>query len=471
MRFPLHQFSGLCLCAVSAIALSGCGAAISAMNDSLPETQLTHDCEHHILTNTSVFSPDGAWIYYDTRDQSGQFNGTKIGRVCVKDGVCHTVYTSKNGACCGVVTVNPVDGRAIFIHGPEFPDENWSYAFSRRRGVIADPNDLGNLSPLDANNYVPDFQPGALRGGSHVHVFSPDGQWVSFTYDDEVLLQRAKTDASIKPNRNVAVSVPVKDPIKVNRNHPRNNDGNYFSVVVTRIVAQPKPGSDEIMRACEEGWIGKNGFVRKDGSRQKRALAFQGTVVAPNGKPHAEVFIAELPDNMTLAGNHPLEGTLSEYPAPPKGVVQKRLTFTQDRRFPGIQGARHWLRSSPDGSQIAFLMRDDNGFAQLWSVSPEGENLRQITHLPYEVASAFSWSPDGRWIAFAADGSIFKADATTGKAVRLTKAPADKADAPTPDAVIFSPDGSLIAYNKAVQASDGKRYVQVFLVGTNASAQ
>ena len=31
------------------------------------------------------------------------------------------------------------------------------------------------------------YTPGALRGGSHVHVFSPNGERVSFTYNDHVM--------------------------------------------------------------------------------------------------------------------------------------------------------------------------------------------------------------------------------------------------------------------------------------------
>jgi hypothetical protein len=27
---------------------------------------------------------------------------------------------------------------------------------------------------------------------------------------------------------------------------------------------------------------------------------------------------------------------------------------------------RHWVRSNPQATQIAFLMRDDNGIVQLW---------------------------------------------------------------------------------------------------------
>ena len=128
--------------------------------------------------------------------------------------------------------------------------------------------------------------------------------------------------------------------------HPRNHDGEYFSVLVTRTVANPKPGSDEIKKAFEESWVGIN----------HNALAFQGHVVTVNNKTISEVFIVELPDDLTQPGDGPLAGTETRMPCPPKGCVQRRLTLTAERKFPGIQGPRHWLRSSPDGSRIAFFM-------------------------------------------------------------------------------------------------------------------
>jgi hypothetical protein len=48
------------------------------------------------------------------------------------------------------------------------------------------------------------YTPGALRGGSHVHVFSPNGEFVSFTYNDHVLHER---DPALDL-RNVGVAVP-----------------------------------------------------------------------------------------------------------------------------------------------------------------------------------------------------------------------------------------------------------------------
>jgi hypothetical protein len=54
------------------------------------------------------------------------------------------------------------------------------------------------------NGYHRTLHCGALRGGSHVHVFSPNGRFVSFTYNDHVLHEcDPKRDL-----RNVGVAAP-----------------------------------------------------------------------------------------------------------------------------------------------------------------------------------------------------------------------------------------------------------------------
>jgi hypothetical protein len=128
---------------------------------------------------------------------------------------------------------------------------------------------------LDARDLTPPFTPGALRGGSHVHVWDAAGDRVSFTYEDHVLAQFSGPTSENAINlRNIGVSVPGR-PVHVSKDHPRNHDGEYFSVLVTHTTANPKPGSDEINKAFEEGWVGTNGYVRADGLRQRHALAFQ----------------------------------------------------------------------------------------------------------------------------------------------------------------------------------------------------
>ncbi|MDR2675008.1 MAG: DUF3748 domain-containing protein [Opitutaceae bacterium] len=456
---------------------------------SATERQLTTAARDHVLTNINCWSPDGSRLACDTRSDGGaKFDGASIETVDANNGRVRTLYRSANGAGCGVVTFHPALDRVVFILGPENPDGGWSYGVSRRRGVIVDAVRPMHASPLDAMNYAPPFTPGALRGGSHVHVYSADGRWLSFTYDDEILSRLDEADEKAegregapaapgpmpaagrdRNQRNVAVAMPLPDGValKVARTHPRNHDGGFFCAVVTRTVNEPRPGSDEISRAFEEGWIGENGYIRADGTRQRRALAFQGLVTAADGSRHAEVFVVDIPDDITRPGDAPLEGTATRRPAPPAGAAQRRLTFTDARKFPGLAAApRHWLRSSPDGAQIAFLMKDGAGVTQLWTVSPNGGGPRQVTRLPHGIASAFSWNRDGTRLAAVIDGSVCVIDAATGAAARLTPRRGPDA-APLELACVFSPDGTQIAFLRRV-VSQGAGYNQIFTVSVPA---
>ncbi len=434
------------------------------MNDS--EKQITFAPRGHVLTNVNVWSPDGQWIVYDARpDPEGAvFLGERIERVNVKTGKVEVLYQSTRGAYCGVATYNPVEGEVAFIHGPEDPTDDWSYAADHRRGVIVNDLNPGVAVALDARDLTEPFTPGALRGGSHVHVFSPDGRLLSFTYNDAVLARfDQETDERDVDLRNVGVATPAA--VAVPKTHPRNHDGAYFSVLVTKTTARPQPGSDEISKAYEDAWVGTNGYEREDGSRQKRALAFQGQVLDANGESHSEVFIADLPDDLTVPGAGPLEGTSVRRPLPPQGVTQRRLTFTSDREYPGIQGPRHWLRSSPDGARIALLMKDDLDVVQIWTVSPHGGAPAQLTRNQKSIASAFTFSPDGRFIAHVMDNSVCVTNAATGATHRLTpRRPV--AHAPRPEACVFSPNGRAIAYVRAVAAgAEARPFNQVFVCG------
>lgn len=428
------------------------------------ERQLTQQPCGHMLTNAGVWSPDGRWIAYDVRAWDAVFDGTRVECVHVQSGETRLLYESRHGAACGVVTFHPHKDQVVFIHGPENPNAEWSYGASHRRGVLVDCDKPGTARNLDACDIVSPFTPGALRGGSHVHVFSGDGQWVSFTYEDHVLAASAiETPAQDMNLRTIGVSVPA-GPVQVPRSHLRNHDGTFFSVLVVRVTAHPKAGSDEISRACEEGWVGTNGYLKADGTWQSKALAFQGHVVTSTGQTISEVFLVDLPGDMTCPGEGPLEGTAIRRPCPPRGTAQRRLTFTGDRAYPGLQGPRHWLRSAPDGSRIGFLMKDAVGVVQLWTVTPNGGAPVQITHLPHSIASAFSWSPDGTCVAFIADQSVMEVAMKTGRCVRLTPRVAHER-APLPFACIYSPDGCNIAYLRSVAAGAGE-WNQIFCVNS-----
>lgn len=440
---------------------AGVATILEAFGD---ERQLTRAHHGHILTNTGVWSPDGEWIVYDVRsDAAGDlFDGDRVEMVHVRTGEVRVLYTAKNGAHCGVATFHPREHRVAFILGPEHPTADWQYGPTHRQGVIVDCAEPDEAKNLDARNLTPPFTPGALRGGSHVHVWDAAGDWISFTYEDHILAQFKTPGSDHDINqRNIGISVPGRQ-VSVPRSHPRNHDGDYFTALATRTVATPRPGSDEIGKAFEEGWIGTNGYLRTDGTRQRRALAFQGHVVTSNGETISEMFVADLPEDVSQPGGSPLEGTERRQPAPPLGTNQRRLTFTETRKFPGIQGTRHWLRASPDGSAIACLMRDDSGVSQLWTVSPAIGTLRQVTRNQWDIGSVFTWSPDGRSIAHVMDNSVCVTDVASGSTTRLTRRAADET-APRPEACVFSQDGRSIAFVRRIQ-SNGISYNQIFAV-------
>ena len=375
------------------------------------ETQLTHGPGGRILTNCNVWSPDGQWVVYDTRsDPAGdRFEGSRIEMVNTFSSEVRVLYESRNGAHCGAATWHPSEPKIVFILGPEFPTADWSYGPSHRQGVIVDVRNPGIAVPMDACDLVPPFTPGALSGGTHLHVWHPLGDWISFTYED----------ALVNAGRCIGVSIPDR-PVIVLKSHPRNHDGSHFSVLVTVT-------GEGLLRACEEAWVGSS-----------RSLAFQGEI-EPG---YREVFIAEVPDDpVTYA------------------TAIRRLTDTTAHRYPGIGGPRHWLHSSPNGSQIGFLKRDDAGIAQFWTVSPLSGEPKQITQGQHPVASAFTWHPDGKHVAFVLNNTVCLCDVETGEEKDLT----DPQDDPIrPEACVVSPNGNRVAF---VRQRGGANQICVFEVG------
>ncbi len=403
--------------------------------------QLTFAPRHHQLTNTQTWTPDGQWLAFDVRPSGASFTGETIERVNVHSGETEVVYQATDGAHVGVVTVHPHEDRYVFIHGPENPDSAWHYDFHHRRGVVRQQNETHNL---DAMDITPPFTPGALRGGSHVHVYSPNGENVSFTYNDHVLHE---LDPALDL-RNVGVAVPF-GPVTPSGNHPRNYAGSHWCVLVSQTTPAPKPGSDEINRAYEEGWVGND------------RLAFIGDTLSLSGEKVPELFIVDLPKEKSgwqQAGDAPLCGTESTMPASPAGVVQRRLTFTHGKAFPGLVNApRHWVRSNPQGDTIAFLMRDETGVVQLWLIAPDGNGLRQLTKSS-GIQSAFNWHPSGEWLGFVLENRLALCDAQSGEIRFLTD---DRENPPSGDAVVFSPAGESVAW---MQETDS--YRQLWMVNT-----
>jgi hypothetical protein len=150
-----------------------------------------------------------------------------------------------------VVTVHPKSEKYVFIHGPENPDETWHYDFHHRRGVIVTQAGVENL---DAMDITAPYTPGALRGGVMCMSLA---RTVSLSVSP--ITTMFCMSAPALDLRNVGVAAPY-GPVKVSAQHPREYSGSHWCVLVSQTTPTPKPGSDEINRAYEEGWVGKTGW-------------------------------------------------------------------------------------------------------------------------------------------------------------------------------------------------------------------
>jgi Tol biopolymer transport system component len=95
---------------------------------------------------------------------------------------------------------------------------------------------------------------------------------------------------------------------------------------------------------------------------------------------------------------------------------------------------------SPDGKSLAFAVQQ-NGRNVLYVTSSDGTGARPLAeHL--DPRNTPSWSPDGEWVAVAADAGdgnrIFRVSARTGETVQLTDKPSTNA--------VWSPSGDRIVY-------------------------
>ena len=425
------------------------------------ETQLTHDTWGHTLNNTQVFSPDDQWIVYDTRNLDTEWGKNGCVRIVnAQTGEDRLLYQTLNqteyGPGVGAATFSPTRNRVLFLHGLRNADSHLPYAMTRRTGVALDIDQPQKPHFLDGRDVSPPFTPGALRGGTHAHQWNGDGERISFTYNDAVLEKLATTNPHVADLRMVGVLVPGKSVQVGGSNEKDVFGGEGFAVVVTRVTEAPRPGSDEIDRAFDETWIGRGGYLKPDGSPQRWALAFQGNVRNAANQTITEVFIADLPQDLTTPlPDQPLEGTPMTRPNPPAGVSQRRITFSEK----GIEGPRHWLRTTPEGTLIGFLAKDSAGLIQIFGVSPNGGTTQQLTRQPFSIQTPFNFSPDGNFVAYAADNSVFVTDLRSGQAQRLTSRTSDD-DAPI-NGVTWSHQGDRLTYNRYVSTAEG-RYIQIF---------
>lgn len=407
---------------------------------------LTRSATGHTLHHNGIFSPDGKWVVFDGRNDDTKIGETSvIGLVNVSTGEEKIIYQTKNptvyGPGVGAASFSPVRDFVIFIHGLPDADREKPYAMSRRTGVGINIHQPFRPVMMDARDITSPYAAGSLRGGTHSHAWSSDGQVISFTYNDELV------DPDL---RVVGVMLPYAPGVQVD-DAPGNNNGTCYSAIVTEVVRNPVPGSDEISKAFDECWV--NGYTDKAGKKIPYAIAFQGNVLTTDGKVKTEIFIVDI-DPAKIPESPEATGRKGERPRVPAGIKQRRLTFTEN----GISDTRHWLRSGRDGRHIYAMARDPKGRNQLLEVEVNSGKTEFISHHDFSIDYSFNLSHDGRKICFVALNKVYIFDLKKRESRCLTPSGEGGKVVGAPS---FSPDDRLIVYNQYEKHSDGQEYLQI----------
>eukprot|EP00898_Chlorokybus_atmophyticus_P002839 jgi/Chlat1/3556/Chrsp234S03586 len=406
-------------------------------SSSLQPKQLTFDASNHCLDNNENFSPDGRFLVYDTRpDDAHIANCTTIEQVEIATQKITILYRAPNpvpdaGPGVGAVSYHPIDNKIVFIHGPNVTGRGgtrYKYAKTHRFGMLMSTETPGVAANIDARDVVPPFTPGAHRGGTHRHEFDGSSQWIGWTYNDAYMATLGQDLRTIGVTK-LGQQVRVPDG-------PGNRSGLGFSAIVVKV-------------ATDDSWVGFNGYIvgDADGShfRRQRARAFIGSTRSSSGDVLREVFIVDIPDDITRPSslNGPMQGTMEGMPGTPMGCRQRRISFTEHKPFPGCRGI---VRSHPKGHWVSFLARsDDDGTWQVFLVRPQPGmwTPHQLSHHRLVSICAVRSSP------------------RYGLHSPLT--PSSPSSSP-PYAHVISRDGSMIAYNKDVAGVDGVRRRQIYIV-------
>lgn len=443
---------------LSAVILTDCPEP----DDRPHEVQLTFDAYNHRLDNNDNFSPDDRWLVYDTRPNDGGIRmGQRIEKVHVPSGKIATIYRAPNPTITGpgiaAASYHPKKHRVVFIHGLTNHSESHPYDWWRRFGMMID--ETGPQKPIvvDARDVVPPFTPGALRGGTHRHEFSGDGKWIGFTYNDALMATNGKQYSL----RTIGVTKLDRPTRIIGTGDRANFSGNGTSALVVRVTSNPSPGSDEINRASFDSWIGTQGYTTADG-RKQLARAFLGNVISLSRKEVSELFVVDIPSDLTVPGDYgPLEGTTITMPMPPAGAAQRRLTYTTDRRFPGFSGN---VRSNADGSMLACRARDERGIDQVILASPVDGRRHQLTSFESNVQSDIRWHPNGTHVCFVQNNTIVLLNVENSAFRRVTSQ-----SLASPFALVWSRNGNAIAFNRILPDNrSGALYAQIFIVHITA---